>query len=58
MQRCELAPLGELISAEIKTKGNLPRFLGVCDYDLQDLKSNCSFDIYPAGTVLGGAQNL
>jgi len=54
MQRAELGPLGELIASQLKTQGRLPRFTGICDYDLQDLKANCSFDIYPAGTVLGG----
>ena len=57
MQRAELAPLGNLISAYIKSRGNFPRFTGVCDFDLQDLKARCLFDIYQPGTLLGSSSN-
>ena len=53
MQRYELGPLGDMIADEIKNQGYLPRFTGLCDYDLQDLKANVSFEIFPAGSILG-----
>ena len=48
----ELKPIADLIEKELFAKGNMPRFKGLCDFDLGDILGVINYDTCPAGSFI------